>query len=323
MWPWMRPQGFQRIRQGTCQPSSARGRSIGTASSAPSPRTARHPTYTLELPDVLAPPGLESRESVYHGPRQEPPDLPLHRRLHRYRMGDSDGCRAVAGGVALLLQKRASLLPTEAFNLVTSFALREPQHGPFPNNIYGWGILDCKAALDAIPPDYEFTRDSLATFPPQARHLVRRPGNSEVHAVYTSGGSVFYRMSPDDGLSWQPSVFLSLGRCPAISLDYDGLPWVSYVRDNYLCFRSGRRAPPGTTMWRPEKCVWGAPGVCESQCAVDGLLQLSAGRRALPARHGLCGAGGQCPSGGQRQALRHAARRSLRYASAAQLLVSG
>jgi len=53
----------------------------------------------------------------------------------------------VAGGIAIILQKCPYLSFSEIYNVLTQYAKR-PSHGaPYPNNSYGWGILDIYQAL--------------------------------------------------------------------------------------------------------------------------------------------------------------------------------
>ncbi len=66
--------------------------------------------------------------------------------------GTSMSSPHVAGCVALMLQKRASITPDEAFNLITNNADHPSQGGTYPNNNYGWGRLNCKKVLDGMAP---------------------------------------------------------------------------------------------------------------------------------------------------------------------------
>ncbi|MFO7638877.1 MAG: S8 family serine peptidase [bacterium] len=62
--------------------------------------------------------------------------------------GTSMAAPHVAGAAALLLQKKSDLTHDEIFNLFANHAVRPSGGSPYPNNNYGWGRLDCKAALD-------------------------------------------------------------------------------------------------------------------------------------------------------------------------------
>jgi subtilisin family serine protease len=66
-------------------------------------------------------------------------------------LGTSMACPHVAGCAALLLQRDPTLTHDQIAWMLTESA--EPLHGlQYPNNDYGWGMLDCNAALDEPPP---------------------------------------------------------------------------------------------------------------------------------------------------------------------------
>lgn len=80
--------------------------------------------------------------------------------------------------------------------------------------------------------------DPSATFPTQARHLVRRPNSEELHVVYQKKDqqdrdSIWHQRSPDGGTVWYRDV-VALGQNPCISLDFNNLPWVTYTRNDSL-----------------------------------------------------------------------------------------
>ncbi len=77
--------------------------------------------------------------------------------------GTSMSCPHIAGCVALMLQKRSGLTPIEVFNLITDNADRPPRGEPYPNNTYGWGRLNCKKVLDAIPTSVEESKPLLSS----------------------------------------------------------------------------------------------------------------------------------------------------------------
>ncbi|MFO7638597.1 MAG: S8 family peptidase [bacterium] len=72
----------------------------------------------------------------------------------------------VAGAAALLLQKNPNLTHNEVFNLLADYADRPSGGAPYPNNNYGWGRINCKAALDNVgsqtAPNLLLTRTVIA-----------------------------------------------------------------------------------------------------------------------------------------------------------------
>jgi hypothetical protein len=69
------------------------------------------------------------------------------------------------------------------------------------------------------------------------RHLVREPNSFNLHLVYTDQGNVLYRFSSDGGNNWSVSDIISNGAFPAICLDFQGNPCVTWTNTgNQLCF---------------------------------------------------------------------------------------
>jgi len=66
--------------------------------------------------------------------------------------GTSMACPHVAGAAAVMLQKSSNLAHNDVFTLVTDWADEPAGGGPYPNNNYGWGRLNVKAALDHVMP---------------------------------------------------------------------------------------------------------------------------------------------------------------------------
>jgi hypothetical protein len=175
-----------------------------------------------------------------------------------------DGSSALAAGaIALLLQKYRNLSPTEVFNMVADNADKQPGYN-YPINGRGWGGVDCANLLAAAPVKTEtlaFTNSPLATYPTEARHLVRTPNSEELHAVYQSGGMIYYQRSPD-GTYWYPAECLGPGRSPSVSLDFNNLPWVCYVSatsapDSIYCSVK-RSEQPGD--WNRILVIWHSVG---------------------------------------------------------------
>ncbi len=67
--------------------------------------------------------------------------------------GTSMAAPHAAGAACILYQKNKFLTPDELFSYIV-FNTRQVQQGaPYPNNNYGWGILNIYKALKAVPPD--------------------------------------------------------------------------------------------------------------------------------------------------------------------------
>lgn len=66
------------------------------------------------------------------------------------QQGTSMACPHVAGAVAILLQKNPNLTFEEVYDALLNSARQPSQGGPYPNNNYGWGILDVYGALKLV-----------------------------------------------------------------------------------------------------------------------------------------------------------------------------
>jgi len=67
-------------------------------------------------------------------------------------------------------------------------------------------------------------------------HLVREPNTDNLHLVYTDAGNVWYRYSDSGGEVWSLADNLGEGNFPAIVLDSNNNPLVSWTDGNYLFF---------------------------------------------------------------------------------------
>ncbi|MEO0247526.1 MAG: S8 family peptidase [candidate division WOR-3 bacterium] len=88
-------------------------------------------------PDISAP-GVSIRSSIPGG-------------SYGYSDGTSMATPHVAGAVAILKQKNPGLSFEQIYNLIVENADRPSQGAPYPNNNYGWGILNIYQALLATP----------------------------------------------------------------------------------------------------------------------------------------------------------------------------
>ncbi len=76
------------------------------------------------------------------------------------------------------------------------------------------------------------TDDPLALAYNGNRHLVRKPNSEELHLVYTSEDKVIYVTSTNGGTDWSEPEIIGEGKYPAIALDADHLPSVTWTDDN-------------------------------------------------------------------------------------------
>jgi subtilisin family serine protease len=97
------------------------------------------PDWNYYKPDILAP-GVEVTSAF------------LNNQLKRLS-GTSASCPITAGGIALLKEKNPSLEFSEIYGILRSSSRKPQQGAPYPNNSYGYGILDIVNALNLTPQD--------------------------------------------------------------------------------------------------------------------------------------------------------------------------
>ena len=96
------------------------------------------PDWNRTKPDISAP-GVNIRSSIPGGGYQGGWD------------GTSMATPHVAGAVTIMLQKNPALDYNTIYNILLDYADHPSQGSPYPNNNYGWGRLNCYAALNAVP----------------------------------------------------------------------------------------------------------------------------------------------------------------------------
>ncbi|MEO0081849.1 MAG: S8 family serine peptidase [candidate division WOR-3 bacterium] len=96
------------------------------------------PDWNLTKPDISAP-GDEilSCRSNFFG--------------YRRMSGTSQAAPHVTGCIALMLDKNPNLTYQQVYDILLDNADRPSQGDPYPNSNYGWGRLNCAAALSAVP----------------------------------------------------------------------------------------------------------------------------------------------------------------------------
>jgi hypothetical protein len=87
-----------------------------------------------------------------------------------------------------------------------------------------------------LTPDSLLTDDPLSLAYNGNRHFVRQPNSEILHLVYVMEGHVIYTRSSDGGTSWDELINLGPGELPALCLDREGNPCVSWVRGDLLYF---------------------------------------------------------------------------------------
>ncbi|MEW6051924.1 MAG: S8 family serine peptidase [Candidatus Zixiibacteriota bacterium] len=93
---------------------------------------------------------------------------------YNYLSGTSMATPQVAGLVALLRQKNPNATVTEIKQAILKSTRRLDTWQPLPNNQYGWGEIDCAAALDSLSSTSAQTKVRLYDF----THAVIAPGDT-------------------------------------------------------------------------------------------------------------------------------------------------
>ncbi|MEO0276401.1 MAG: S8 family serine peptidase, partial [candidate division WOR-3 bacterium] len=96
------------------------------------------PDWNLTKPDICAP-NLNIYSSLPGG-------------SYGYMSGASLATPHVTGAIAIINQKNPILDVPTIYNLLLDYADKPPQGAPYPNNTYGWGMLNIYQALLNTPP---------------------------------------------------------------------------------------------------------------------------------------------------------------------------
>ena len=134
--------------------------------------------------------------------------------VHSFRQGTSMAAPIVAGAAALLLQVAPGATPGEIRNYLEQYATADEFTGPVPNNSWGYGKLNVKAAFDALPVAPPAAPASLAATASGTTATLTWPANS---ALDVDGYDV-YRASSADGafaqigtVSYQTTTYADSG----------------------------------------------------------------------------------------------------------------
>ncbi len=137
------------------------------------------PDWNLTKPNISAP-GVNVNSSLPGG-------------SYGTMSGTSMATPHVAGAIAILYQKNPNLTFTEVYNLLLNYA-RRPSHGaPYPNNTYGWGILNVYQSLIHTPSPG--MPESLTVFTPFnfEKTFTRNP-LFKMRAVDPQGDDIIYQI---------------------------------------------------------------------------------------------------------------------------------
>jgi len=177
------------------------------------------------------------------------------------KWGTSMAAPHVTGAIALMLQASRQtwnykLNYYDLYDLLLESANRVVG-GPHPNNDYGWGRLDCDAAVSSVENYHLKSSSPTATGPNNGDHVAY--GGGKWHLVYESGGPldkyVRYTASTDNGLTWFSEANgpneerigrIGEGGSPALSVDSNGDAYVVWVDGSQMLYS---RKPAASSTW--------------------------------------------------------------------------
>ena len=121
------------------------------------------PDWNRTKPDISAP-GINITSSIPGGG-------------YASYSGTSFSCPHVTGAIAILYQKNPQIDFTITYNILLDYARQVQQGAPYPNNNYGWGILNIYQALLNLPgPNTPYIIVSKTSFTDQNNNGIWDPG---------------------------------------------------------------------------------------------------------------------------------------------------
>jgi len=136
--------------------------------------------WNLTKPNISAP-GVGVTSSVPGGGYQS-------------MQGTSMACPHVAGAIAILFQKNQGIDFSMVYNVLLDYARQVPQGAPYPNNNYGWGILNVYQSLLNLPgSNAPYVIISKTTLTDQNNNGIWDPGetiNLTVQVKNTGGAPI-------------------------------------------------------------------------------------------------------------------------------------
>ncbi len=193
--------------------------------------------------------------------------------------GTSQATPHVTGAIALMLEASRDkwhydLNYYDIYDILLETANRDVS-GP-PNIYYGWGRLDCYAAVNGVLNYHLKSSDPVATGPNNADRIGY--GNGIWHMVYESGGPmakyVRYTVSTDNGATWSLEANgaqgermgkIGEGNSPALSVLPNGDAHVVWLDGSYLLYS---KKPASSSVWTEPIVLYSEESVQKTPCLV-------------------------------------------------------
>jgi len=153
---------------------------------------------------------------------------------YKHGSGTSAATPHVTGAIALMLQASKEYWGYE-FDYYTIYDIlvqtADPVGQGVPNIEYGWGRLDCKAAVESVWTFHLKSSTPSALANNNQRKTIYFPTNNTIHLVYQVGRTLYqmgthirYTCSADNGQTWSIEENPGEGEAPCLALDNNGNP---------------------------------------------------------------------------------------------------